>query len=162
MIIDHWKNPVVNQLLYITVYVKAKSDSQRAIKVNITTWNPNDPVLIGKDIVLEGWSPKIGDKQVSGNDSIIHNVHFIWVRQSLKKFKIYVSDLVGWIDHGWMIQDMMIWPSHPFLCISVLKITTTTGVRNHRCLSSGQEQGHALDRRSTWHFQGGKNTSIFP
>ena len=27
-------------------------------------------------------------------------------------------------------------------------------------LSSGQEQGHAL-RRSTWHFQGGKNTSDF-
>ena len=36
------------------------------IYIYICTWNPNGPCLLGKDLVLEGSTTKIEDKQVPG------------------------------------------------------------------------------------------------
>ena len=44
--------------IYVRIYIY--------IHIYICTWNPNGPCLLGKDLVLEGSTTKIEDKQVPG------------------------------------------------------------------------------------------------
>ena len=61
------------------------------IYIYIYTWNPNDPCLIGKDLVLEGWPSKIEDKLVPGIYSLGDHPKYI-------KHLSGPRSLVSWID----------------------------------------------------------------
>ncbi len=72
------------QYIYIYVYIPG------------TSWNPNDPVLIGKGQILEGWSPKIEDKQVPG--IYIYDLYIYIYTYTHTSIYIYVINSSGYLS----------------------------------------------------------------